>query len=66
MSHLKDVKMTYLEHLITAIGYSIEALKASVIFLVHGIFPDYWVYTGSNIISNLHNALSNKRNEYIM
>lgn len=57
MSHLNDIKMSYLGHLIGALGYSFESLKASIIFVFHGFFPDYCVYTGSTIISNLNDKL---------
>jgi hypothetical protein len=61
MSHLTDIKMTYFEHMLGSFGYAAESLFASAIFFFHGIFPNYCVYTGSTVISNLHNKLAKKR-----
>lgn len=61
MSHLEDVKMTYIEHMFGAFGHAAESLLASAIFVFHGIFPNHCVYTGSNIISNLHKKLSKNK-----
>lgn len=57
MSHLVDINMTYLEHLLGALEYSYITFKCSIIFLLHGFFPDYYVHTGSNIIKKLNNKL---------
>ena len=53
MSHLKDMKTTYTQHLLGAIYYSVQSFSAGVVFLFHGIFPDYCIDTGSNIIKQL-------------
>lgn len=63
MSHLQKIKMTYLEHMLGAFGYAAKSLIASAIFVFHGIFPDYCVYTGSDMIRNLHNKLVKTRYE---
>jgi hypothetical protein len=57
MSHLQDIKMTYFEHMLGAFVYATKSLFASAIFVFHGIFPNYCVHTGSNIIKHLHNTL---------
>lgn len=61
MSHLNDIKMTYFQHLFYALGYSLKSFTATIIFIFHGIFPDYCIYTGSTIIQNLHNDLKTHR-----
>jgi len=38
MSHLKDMKTTYTQHLLGAIYYSVQSFSAGVVFLFHGIF----------------------------
>lgn len=65
MLHLKDINMTYFEHLFGALGYSYMAFKCSIIFLFHGFFPDYCIHTGSDIIQNLNNKLQ-KLNKIII
>lgn len=57
MSHLDDVNMSYFEHLIGAFNYSFISCKASMIFFIHGIFPDCFVVTGSTMIKQLNDHL---------
>ena len=61
MGHLDDIKETYVEHLIYTLKYSFMSFSASVIFLVHGVFPDYLVSNGSNMINNLNIMLIEKK-----
>ena len=61
MTHLNDVKMTYCEHLFGALGYSVQAFSAGFVFIFHGIFPEYCVHTGSNIINTLHSEVQIKK-----
>ena len=61
MTHLSDVKMTYCEHLFSALGYSVQAFIAGFVFIFHGIFPECCVHTGSNIISDLNNKVQIKK-----
>ena len=61
MGHLDDIKETYVEHLIDTIKFSFMSFSASVIFLIHGIFPDYLVSNGSNMINNLNIMLIEKK-----
>jgi hypothetical protein len=60
-THLKFVKQGYYEHLIDAFGYSFTSLKASIYFLIHGLFPDFFEFNGSNEIQNLNTVLTNKK-----
>ena len=59
--HTRRVRQTYCEHLYDAIGYSMASLKASFVFLVHGIYPDIWEYDGSMIIQSIHEKIQNKK-----
>jgi hypothetical protein len=61
MSHLSDLKMTYWEHLFGALHYAFLAFSAGYIFIFHGLFPDYCVYTGSILINNLNTKLKEKK-----
>lgn len=54
MGHLEEINMTYLEHMLQAFSYSIEALKACIILFIHGLFPDIYKYEGSKKIHNLY------------
>ena len=44
MSHLKDVNMSYFNHLL-------RAYKVAGILLVHGIFPNIWKTKASDILN---------------
>ena len=61
MPHLKDMKNTYSEHLLGTIYYSVQSFSAGVVFLFHGIFPEYCIDTGSNIIKQLHIQLQHTK-----
>ena len=50
MTHLDDVKLTYTQHLFQTMVYSFYSMSASIIFIIHGFFPDTFSHTGSNII----------------
>lgn len=53
MSHLDDVNLSYLQHLKRAWGFSSRALRAATILFIHGLVPDWFEHTGSQIISKL-------------
>lgn len=59
MCHLKNVNLTYFQHLKGALKFSLYSFLASIIFIIHGLFPNYFIYTGSNIILLLNNELQN-------
>lgn len=61
MGHLDDIKETYVEHLIDSLKFSFMSFSASIIFFIHGIFPDYLVLNGSNMINNLNIMLIEKK-----
>jgi hypothetical protein len=44
MSHLKEIDMTYFQHLL-------RAYKVAFILMVHGIFPNIWKTKASDILS---------------
>lgn len=57
MSHLQTVNLSYYQHLRGALYFSFQSFKAGVVFFIHGFFPNYFIYTGSNIIESLNNKL---------
>lgn len=56
--HLQNINQTYLQHLRNAIGYSMSCQKASIIFMVHALYPDWFVDNGSNVVRNLLKQIS--------
>ena len=54
MDHLKELNITYIEHLGQACKYSFTSFYASIIFIIHGFFPNIFIYTGSNIIKQMY------------
>lgn len=45
MSHLKEIDMTYFQHLL-------RAYKVAFILMVHGLFPNIWKTKASDILHN--------------
>jgi len=62
--HLKDINMTYFQHMKCALGYAKESSKAVIYFSVHAFLPDFWVVKGSEqlrkIMWDIHNRKFNK------
>jgi len=58
--HLEDVKQAYFEHFSDALYYSFLSLQASIYFLIHGIYPDIFIKSGSNTIFNINGQIINK------
>ena len=61
--HLQIINQTYSEHLNDCLFFSFESFKCSVIFFVHGIIPDIFLFTGSNKLNKLHKILQNKKSK---
>ena len=59
MGHLEDVRMGYFTHLKNALYYSFESCTSGIIFLIHGLYPDIFVTTGSTKITNLSKRIAN-------
>jgi hypothetical protein len=59
-SHLEEKNITYKEHFCIAIKLSIKSCLASVIFMIHGFFPNIFPKTGSNIIIDIYNEFDNE------
>ena len=56
--HLKEINMSYFQHMKCALGYAKESGKAMIYFSVHAFLPDVWVTKGSeklkNLLENIH------------
>ena len=51
--HLKDVNMTYSEHLLRASKFSLLFIKGSFKSLIHGIFPGVYQTAATKTIDEL-------------
>ena len=60
--HLKQVNMTYCQHLKTSFGYSYTFLSGSFKAFVHGILPNCYETSTSDLIKKLHNDLKQHDN----
>jgi hypothetical protein len=63
--HLKDIEMSYFQHMKCALGYAKESGKAMIYFFIHAFLPDVWVTKGSNHLNKLLEKIRNrmKKNE---
>ncbi len=59
-NHLREVNLSYYDHLFVSLGYAKEAMTAAIVFFIHGLFPDVFETTGSNIIDKLNNKIKNR------
>ena len=64
-SHLKNVNMTYLQHMRTSFGYSYTFFSGSIKAFIHGIFPNMYETSTSDLIKQLHMDLEkhHKKND---
>ena len=58
--HLKEVKMSYMEHFIFSGKLSFMLFKGSIKALIHAIYPDVYITSTSDLSENLSNELSYK------
>ncbi len=58
--HLEDVNQTYFEHFKDSIRYSFLCLKTCFYFLIHSIYPDLFIKSGSDQIKILHDEIQRK------
>jgi len=59
--HLRDIDMTYFQHMKCALGYTIESGKAMVYFFVHAFFPNFWVTKGSDQLKKINNNIEKRK-----
>lgn len=50
--HLKDVNLGYFEHMKGAFGLAGSCIKATGVLIIHGIYPDAFGITGTEILRN--------------
>jgi len=60
--HPEAANQTYFEHLKHAWYFSYQAKKAGAMFFLHGLFPFWFEFSGSDLIKNLNDELQAKRN----
>ena len=61
--HLKEINMTYLQHMKCALGYAKESGKAMIYFSVHAFLPDVWVIKGSDQLKKILQKIKRGSNE---
>ncbi len=59
--HLEDIQQNYFHHFLDAIYYSYLSSKASFYFIIHAIFPDYFVQNGSSTIFYISSLIEYKK-----
>lgn len=53
MKHLKENNIGYFRHMKRAFYFSYNLILAGILCFIHGIYPDIFTYTASNIIKKL-------------
>ncbi len=63
--HLLKIKQSYFEHFKDAITYSYLSLQASIIFCIHGLYPDVLETKGGELIEKIHLRIQKKKLELL-
>jgi hypothetical protein len=58
--HLKEVKMTYIEHFIFSGNLSFMLFIGAIKALIHSLYPDVYITSSSDLSDKLSNELSYK------
>ena len=62
-NHLEEVKMGYFTHMYYAFSYAFKSACASVIFIVHGIYPDTFTQMGYVLTKEIVDTIETHRNQ---
>jgi hypothetical protein len=60
-AHPASVGETYFQHMGSAFGFAARLIAASMACFVHGLFPFFFVSTGSSSIKRLHQDMIEMR-----
>jgi hypothetical protein len=55
--HPESIGMSYAQHFYRALRFSVTLAHASVVCLIHAIFPFLYEHTASDIICSLHDEM---------
>ena len=55
--HLKEINMSYFQHMKCALGYAKESGKAMIYFFIHAFLPDLWITKGSDQLKKTLNKI---------
>jgi len=60
-AHPASVGETYFGHLLQATSFGLRMLIAGIACILHGLFPFWFVTTGSDAMKELHSEMSARR-----
>ena len=61
--HLKEVKMSYMDHFNFSLGLSKEFLIASYQALIHAIYPDFFITSSTDSVKKIEKQISELRSK---
>jgi hypothetical protein len=59
--HLKEINMSYFQHMKCALGYAKESGKAMIYFFIHAFLPDIWVVKGSKKLKEINKSIEDRK-----
>lgn len=59
--HLKENKMTYIQHLLFASRHGARCIYAGLLLLIHSIIPGFFAKTGSRLVAELNKSFTDHR-----
>lgn len=60
LQHLRENRMTYIEHMIFALYYGVLCLVAGLTLIIHSILPCFFQTTGSDLVSKMSRRFKRK------
>ena len=63
MNHLESVKMGYFSHMYHAFKYSLKSACASIIFVIHGIYPDVFTHMGYVLVKQVVDEIDDHKSK---
>jgi len=55
--HPDSVGESYFEHMSASFSFAVPLLSAAIAAFIHGVFPFFFVRTGSRIVTRLHERM---------
>ena len=61
--HLKENNMSYLQHLIFAVGHGLVCIRAGVYLCIHGLLPCFRRRAGTKLVQRLEKVFTERNYE---
>ncbi len=63
VNHLEEIKMSYFTHMRHAFSYALKSASASIIFIIHGIFPNTFTHLGYHLTKEIVKSIEDTKHK---